>query len=246
MSEIIKAENLSFSYNKSINVLENVSFAVNEKDFVGLIGPNGGGKSTLLKLILGLLKPDQGQLEVFGQNPQVARDKIGYVPQYVSVDLDYPISVFEVVMSGLLGKKPIGSRTTPDDKKKVNEVLGKMNLDALSDRSIGGLSGGQRQRVFLSRALVRDPKLLLLDEPTNNVDRSSGSDLYELLNKLNQEITIIIVSHDIGVISKHINRIFCLNKNIVCDHADCRTCKECGDSDFKHVLHDKNCIIHNT
>lgn len=244
MSNIISAKNLNFSYNQRVNVLEDVSFTVNEKDFIGLIGPNGGGKSTLIKIILGLLTPDQGQLEVFGQNPEKARDKIGYVPQYANIDLDYPISVFEVVMSGLLGHKKIASRTTKNEKNKVEEVLEKMKLGPLKNRSIGDLSGGQRQRVFLSRALVRSPKLLLLDEPTNNIDQESGSGLYQILNELNQKITIIIVSHDISVISKYINRIFCLNGRIVCDDANCSTCEDCSDSDFKHVHHDKNCIIH--
>lgn len=244
MSAIISAENLSFSYNKKINVLENVSFQVEKNDFIGLIGPNGGGKSTLLKIILGLIKADQGQLEVFGQSPKKARDKIGYVPQYATIDLDYPISVFEVVMSGLLGNKAMGSRTNRNDKKKVTNVLKEMNLATLKDRSIGDLSGGQRQRVFLSRALVRDPELLLLDEPTNNVDQTSGSDLYKLLSELNQKITIIIVSHDFSVISKYINRIFCLNQKMVCNDADSGVCEDCSKSEFRHVHHNEKCIIH--
>lgn len=245
MKTIISAEKITYSYlhNNKANVLSDISFQVYEKDFIGLIGPNGGGKSTLLKIILGLLTPDKGKIHVFEKRPEKARHEIGYVPQYSQIDLNYPISVQEVVASGLLGKKRIGSRFTDREKKSVLDILEKMKLSDLRERAIGELSGGQRQRVLLARALVRDPKLLLLDEPTNNVDKESGDDLYELLNELNKEITIIIVSHDIGVVSKHVNRIFCLNKEIVCNKAE-KITEECSYSQFRHVHHDKDCIIH--
>lgn len=243
MSQIVSAENISYSYNKKTNVLEDVSFQIENNDFIGLIGPNGGGKSTMLKIILGLIKSDKGNLTVFGKEPRKANDKIGYVPQYASIDLNYPITVFEVVMSGLLGKKTVGSRFQSQEKQRAEEVLAKMKLNDLKDQVIGDLSGGQRQRVLLSRALVRDPELLLLDEPTNNVDQESGSDLYQLLKELNKKIAIVIVSHDFSMISKYINKVFCLNKKMICNDAD-KITGDCGLSDFKHVHHGGDCIIH--
>ena len=144
MSQIVSAENISYSYNKKTNVLEEVSFQIENNDFIGLIGPNGGGKSTMIKIILGLIRPDQGKLTVFGEEPRKSNDKIGYVPQYASIDLNYPITVFEVVMSGLLGKKTVGSRFQLSEKRKAEEVLAKMKLNDLKDQAIGDLSGGQR------------------------------------------------------------------------------------------------------
>lgn len=242
MNPIITGRNITYSYNKKTDVLSNVSFDVNEKDFVGLIGPNGGGKTTLLKIMLGLITPDKGEIRIFGKKPKSARNKIGYVPQYSQIDLDYPISVWEVVISGLLGKKTTGSRFSKKDELKTIKILEEMNLVNLKDRAIGELSGGQRQRVLLARALVRDPKLLLLDEPTNNVDKESGENLYELLNDLNKEITIILVSHDFSTVSKFVTKIFCLNIEMVCHEAGKLTA-ECSHSNFKHVHHKSNCII---
>jgi zinc transport system ATP-binding protein len=242
MNQIIQAKNISYSYNKKTDVLSGVSFIVDEKDFIGLIGPNGGGKSTLLKIILGLLTPDKGSIKVFGKNPADARNRIGYVPQYSQIDLNYPISVWEVVISGLLGRKTIGSRFNEKDNAKTTEALEKMKLFNLKDKPIGELSGGQRQRVLLSRALVRNPELLLLDEPTNNVDQESGSDLYKLLNELNSNVTVMIVSHDVGTISKYINKVFCLNKKMICNKAD-KVTGDCFTSDFKHMHHKSECIV---
>ena len=245
MQTVITANGIDYSYTQSAatNVLSEVSFDIYERDFIGLIGPNGGGKSTLLKIILGLLQPDKGRISVFDTHPEKARNDIGYVPQYSQIDLNYPISVWEVVMSGLLGQKRIGSFFTDREKQQAAKILKKMKLSRLKDRPIGDLSGGQRQRVLLARSLVRNPKLLLLDEPTNNVDRESGDDLYQFLAELNKEMTIVIVSHDFNTVSKYVNRIFCLNQKIVCNKAD-EVTEECCSADFKHVHHDKDCIIH--
>lgn len=243
MKKIVEAEKINFFYYKQNKVLTDVSFNVYENDFIGLIGPNGGGKSTLLKIILGLLKPDSGSLKIFGLNSKEARSKIGYVPQYSKIDLDYPISAFEVVMSGFLGKKKVGSRFTKQEKSKALRILKNLKLDDLKDRAIRELSGGQRQRIMIARALVREPKLLLLDEPTNSVDEESGKDLYEFLHELNKKMAIITVSHDVDVISRHVNKIFCLNNKMVCNNAIDIT-KGDGADKIKKIRHRHDCIIH--
>lgn len=215
-TNIITIKNLDFSYTKRVKVLDNINLAIQHRDFLGLIGPNGGGKTTLLKIILGLLKPGKGAVEVFGQAPEVARQKVGYVPQYAKIDLDYPINVLEVVLMGLLGNKKMLQRFNRQDKKKTLSALAKVGLEKLAKKQIGELSGGQRQRVLIARALVREPKLLILDEPTSSVDTKAGSDFFELLKKLNRDIAIIVVSHDIGMISPYINKVACLNKTLYC------------------------------
>ncbi|MBU1177978.1 ABC transporter ATP-binding protein [Patescibacteria group bacterium] len=211
---IVEINNLDFSYVKGTKVLENINLVVKPGDFLGIIGANGGGKTTLLKIILGLLSPDKGSTKVFDQSPKKARRQVGYVPQYAKIDLDYPINVQEVVLMGLLGNKKTWQRFIGSDKKKATAVLEKVGLVDLAKKRIGELSGGQRQRVLIARALVRDPKLLILDEPTSSVDTKAETDFFELLKKLNQEIAIIVVSHDIGMISPYINKIACLNKTL--------------------------------
>ncbi len=243
METIVKANGICFSYNSQNNVLTDVNFEVYENDYIGLIGPNGGGKSTLLKIILGLLKPTQGKIDVFGSGPKKARNKIGYVPQYSKIDLDYPINAWNVVMSGFLGKKGIGSSFTKNEEDKAKKVFKDLKLSHLKDHAIGDLSGGQRQRIMIARALVRDPKLLLLDEPTNSVDEKSGLDLYELLHELNNNMAIIMVSHDIDMISRHVKRIFCLNNRIVCNDASSITSDEVIEN-MKKILHNPECITH--
>lgn len=243
MKSVIKADGIYFSYNKQNNVLTDINFEVMKNDYVGIIGPNGGGKSTMLKIILGLLVPDKGQISVFGLNPKKARDKIGYVPQYSKIDINYPISVWDVVMSGLLGNKRLGSSFNKSEKTKAEKILKQLKLFKLRNRAIGELSGGQRQRVIIARALVRNPKLLLLDEPTNNIDEASGWDLYELLHKLNKHVTIIIVSHDVDIISRYVKKIFCLNNQMVCNDATKITSEEINE-DMKKISHNSECVIH--
>lgn len=243
MTTIIKADKVCFSYNKRSLDLTDVSFEVYENDYIGLIGPNGGGKSTLLKIILGLLEPDSGKIVVFGSNSKSVRDRIGYVPQHSKIDLDYPISAWEVVMSGLLGNKKIGSLFNQREKEKAKEVLEDLKLFQIKNRAVGELSGGQRQRIMIARALVREPKLLLLDEPTNSVDGESGRDLFDILRKLNNKMAIITVTHDVDMISRHVKRIFCLNNKIICNDATDITSGN-GVEDMKKILHDDSCIIH--
>ncbi|MCK4592791.1 metal ABC transporter ATP-binding protein, partial [Candidatus Parcubacteria bacterium] len=201
-------------------------------DFLGIIGPNGGGKTTLLKIILGLLKPDQGSVFVFNKKPKKARDLIGYVPQFLETDLDCPVSVLDVILMGILSQKKIFQKYNDQDLELAKQVLSFVDLWNLKNKQIGELSGGQRQRVYIARALIRKPKLLILDEPTASIDEKSERDFWELLKEINKNVAIIIVSHDIGVIFKNVNKIACLNKQLYCHDADEMT-QEILDKTYK-------------
>ncbi|MBF0315229.1 MAG: ABC transporter ATP-binding protein [Oligoflexia bacterium] len=213
---VIDIEDLYFSYDKNNWALKEVEFKVRDKEFVGVIGPNGGGKSTLLKLILGELFPDRGKLLVLGRPPLEAVSAIGYVPQHVNFKRSFPISVMEVVLMGCLGKdtKKIFSRYTLEDREKVKKVLERLEIMHLSKRAIGELSGGQLQRVLIARALVSDPKLILLDEPTASLDANSEAGVFDLLSELNKEMTIVVVSHDVAFVSRYIGRVACVNQRL--------------------------------
>ena len=216
---IITIKNLSFAYQKENNILENINLEVFGNDFLGVIGPNGGGKTTLLKIILGLLKPNRGDVIVFDKKPKEARDLIGYVPQFLEIDLDCPVSVLDIVLMGILSRKKIFQKYTDQDLELAKEVLDFVDLWNLKEKQIGELSGGQRQRVYIARALIRKPKLLILDEPTASIDEKSERDFWELLKEINKNTAIIIVSHDTGVVFKNVNKIACLNKNLYCHDA---------------------------
>lgn len=205
----LEINNLTYAYN-DLNVLEDINLSIEEKEFLGIIGPNGGGKSTLIKLITGLLEPKSGSIKVFGKAPANAGDEIGYVPQFFNFDVNYPISVFDVVMMGRLK-----SSNKKEDKLIVKECLAKVSMLEHSGKLIGELSGGQKQRVLIARALAVKPRILLLDEPTASIDSKFGKTFYELLTELNKNLTIILVSHDIGVVSRYVKKIGCLNKNLV-------------------------------
>ncbi len=197
-----------------INVLEGVNLTVRQHDFLGIIGPNGGGKSTLLKVILGLIKPDRGTIRVLGGTPQNSRKYMGYVPQYSLFDPNFPMSVWDVVLMGRLGQVGLFKKYSKDDKKMALDALAMTDMLEYRDRQIGNLSGGQRQRVFIARALVANPKLLLLDEPAAGIDTIMQTEFYELLEKLKSEMTIIMVSHDISAVSVYVEKIACLNHKL--------------------------------
>ena len=214
---IIEIRGLSVKFPNGVMALEGIDIDVNPKDLIALIGPNGAGKSTLLKVILGLTKPTSGSIKLFG-SPDLSKNLkyVGYVPQSAQArDPNLPFSVYETVM---LGRTPVAGLfhgMKDEDRQKVEETLKLFGIYELKDRKIGQLSGGQSQRVFLAKAMVAEPKLLLLDEPTSGVDTSSKKEFYNILDRLNKErgITVILSSHDIGVITKIANRVLCINRS---------------------------------
>jgi zinc transport system ATP-binding protein len=211
MAHLFEMHSLSASYD-SIDVLSSINFIVNENDFIGVIGPNGGGKTTLLKVILGLLKPSKGEI-VFNNNLLNA-NRIGYLPQMSTGDINYPVTVTDIVLSGLMIQKGLISRMSTSDRIKAAKVIDELGLAGLSGATINELSGGQMQRVFLGRAIIGDPKLLLLDEPGNFVDTTFENDFYEKLRDLNNRMAILMVSHDVGTISSHIKSFACVNRSL--------------------------------
>ncbi len=212
---VIELEDVWAGY-ESDRVLEAVNFRMVAGDYVGLIGPNGGGKTTLVKVILGLIKPERGSVRVMGVSPEKGRQFIGYVPQIQQDDKAFPIKVWDVVSMGRLKPDLLHNLSLKDaDKKIVERSLRQMDILDLAKRSINELSGGQRQRVTIARALATEPKILLLDEPTSSVDSRSSSQLYDLLADLNQSISILLISHDLTAISTYVKTIGCVNRRLV-------------------------------
>lgn len=208
---LLEMKSVNAAYD-TVYVLEDVDFKVYDNDFIGVIGPNGGGKTTLLKIILGLLRPVSGSV-IF--NPELQNSgKIGYLPQISTGDNNYPVTVKDVILSGLMIRKGLISRMSSEDKAKADRVIAELGLSDLSGSPLNELSGGQLQRVFLGRAVIGDPKLLLLDEPGNFVDSNFENDFYEKLKDLNNRMAILMVSHDIGTISAHIKSFACVNRKL--------------------------------
>lgn len=210
MEPLIKITNLSVAYDKH-PVLKNVNLDINEKDFLGVIGPNGGGKTTLLKAILGLVKPLSGTIE-FRNDLKGTKKPIGYLPQVKHIDKKFPITVFDVVHSGSIMQG--ASISKRELKEKVEFLIHEMGVSNIRNKAIGEISGGQMQRVFLCRALLSEPRLLILDEPDTFVDNRFEGELYERLRNLNKEIAIVLVSHDVGTISSYVKTIACVNGDL--------------------------------
>jgi zinc transport system ATP-binding protein len=213
---VIELENVSFAYPGNL-VLRDVSFQVYPGEFIGMIGPNGGGKTTLLKLILGFLKPLKGTVKVFGEvaGSSPTLNRLAYVPQAIRFDRDFPISVEEVVLSGLISHLPWHGRFHTADRIAAQEALEKIGLPHLAKASFGTLSGGQAQRVLIARALVSNPQLLLLDEPTASVDSQAEADIYALLNWLKGQMTILMVTHDLRAAIEQVGRILCVQGSVL-------------------------------
>jgi zinc transport system ATP-binding protein len=211
--EVISIRGLWAGYEQE-QVLEDVDLSVYEGDFIGLIGPNGGGKTTLVKVLLGLLPPTRGEVRVMGQSVRKGRREIGYVPQIVEFDRDFPVSVWEVARMGRLGRRGLLHRYNGEDEATVSRALRQVNMLDLRDRPIGELSGGQRQRVYIARALASEPEILLLDEPTSSVDPQVSVSIYELLAELNAHVTILLISHDVSIVSSYVKTVGCLNRRL--------------------------------
>jgi zinc transport system ATP-binding protein len=211
--ETVILRNVNVSYG-DIKALEDVNLSVCQHDFLGIIGPNGGGKSTLLKVILGLVQPQTGSVVVMGKAPSKVRNRIGYVSQRFSFDRDFPVSVLDVVIMGHYGRRGLVHRYTKEDRQSAAAALEQVGMLEHRHKQIGKLSGGQQQRVFIARALVAKPELLLLDEPVANIDSTMQTGIYEMLRDLKQRLTIIMVSHDIGAVSIYVDKIACLNQQL--------------------------------
>jgi len=201
---VIDINDVSFSYEKEL-ILENINLHLKEKEFLAIIGPNGGGKSTLLKLLLGIEKPKSGEISIFHKKPSKSLSSIGYVPQNTNINTNFPIKVIEVVTMGHIGDKK-------NEKFCALNSLEQVGMKEFANSKIGSLSGGQRQRVMIARALCAHPKILLLDEPTSNIDIKGQKEIYKLLEKLNKSITIVVVSHDISVILEYASSVLHVNK----------------------------------
>ena len=239
---IIEFKNVSFGYGE-LSIIENSTFHVHRNDSLTILGPNGGGKTTLVKLMLGLLKPTSGAIRILGTTPDKASKKIGYVPQSLTFDPKFPINVSEVVLMGRLGhsKFPFYSRKAKD---KVREALKSVHIEELYSKSFSDLSGGERQRVLIARALATEPEILILDEPTANVDPAVENKFYKLLKELSEHLTIVTVSHDLAFVSEFTKRVLCVNKNVRI-HPTSEVTGEMITSLYngkvKMVLHDQCC-----
>lgn len=216
--EVVRLEDVWVRFD-GVAILEGIDLSVYQSDFLGIIGPNGGGKTTLLKVILGLIKPSRGKINVLGSTPERGRKFVGYVPQYSLFDRDFPASVWDVVLMGRVGHAGRFRRYSEEDKEAALNALETVEMLELKGRQIGRLSGGQQQRVFIARALVSEPKLLLLDEPTASVDVPMMEEFYELLNRLKQRMSIVLVTHDLSAVSIYVDTVGCLNRKLFYHHS---------------------------
>lgn len=204
----IEVKNVSVNYG-SVRALDNINLKIRKGEFLGIIGPNGGGKTTLLKALLGLIKPSEGEIIIKNNK------SIGYVPQFSNFDRSFPISVIDVVLMGTLkGRMKFFKKYKKEDIKNAEKIMKDLGISEFRNRQIGQLSGGQLQKVLIARALIMDPDIIILDEPTASLDANSKTEIYDLLKNLNATKTIIIVSHDVGVINSYIGNVACLNKNL--------------------------------
>lgn len=210
MEELIELRNITAGYDNNI-ILDSVNMKIHDNDFIGVIGPNGGGKTTLIKVILGIIKPMKGEI-IFKNNK--TKNLIGYLPQYNIFDKAFPISILEVVMSGLMSNKKLYQRYTAKDKALAMNLLNIVGLENYSNYKISEISGGQMQRALLCRAVISNPKILILDEPVTYVDNTFEKEMYGLLKEWNKDMSIIMVSHDIGIISSHVKTIACVNRSV--------------------------------
>jgi zinc transport system ATP-binding protein len=247
LKPFIDIKSLNFSYG-NVPTLSGIDLTVDDGEFLGIVGPNAGGKSTLLKLILGLLQPQSGIVRVLDRSPLAASRMLGYVPQYPSFPRDFPISVEQAVQLGRLGLRRDGGRwhalwpgrVSGADREAVRRALDEVEAEEIAKRQIGSLSGGQLQRVLLARALVGEPRILILDEPTANIDQRLEGEIFDLLKVLNERMTILVVSHDVAFISRYVSRVACVNRTLVChrtDAVDGAVIQELYGEDVRMIAH---------
>lgn len=210
----VRFRNVQFAYDDTPVFTSPVTFGIAPLDFACVVGPNGGGKTTLLKLVLGLLRPAGGAIEVFGQSPADCRERVGYMPQHAQLDPKFPVTVQDVVLMGRLRRSGPLLRFSRADADRARAALERVRLAGMDRRPFASLSGGQRQRVLIARALACEPSLLLLDEPTAGLDVAAQDDLYELMHELNERMTIFMVSHDRSFVSKFVKTVICVNRKV--------------------------------
>ncbi len=229
-SPIVAFKDVSYAYN-SQTVLDQVNLEIAPRDFVWIVGPNGGGKTTLVKLLLGLLRPKSGSVSVFGSPVEECRERIGYMPQHAHLDLRFPVTVMDVTLMGRLNSGYLPRGYDSQDRDAALEALAAVSLDNLAHRQLGELSGGQQRRLLIARALACNPELLVLDEPTANLDRLVERELFDILRRLSERMTVIMVSHDPAFVSDFVKSVVCVNKSVSV-HPTTRF-----DTEFMHDLY---------
>ncbi len=240
---VIDVRDVSFAFGYVEPVLRDVSFTVERGDFASIIGPNGGGKTTLVKLILGLLRPQSGTIKVFGQSPEQARPKIGAMPQHAVTDPHFPIRVIDVVLMGCLRPGRNLGPFSATDRAAASEAIARVGLEGLERNAYSELSGGQRQRVLLARAIAPKPELLLLDEPEAGLDRKVEQDFFDLLEELNRESTVVLVSHDLGFVASFVRTVICVHGTVdvhPTSHLDGSVINTLYGGDVHVVHHDRH------
>jgi len=236
-SSVIDIDNVCFSYSRR-EILHNVNLSVPARSMTAIVGPNGGGKTTLLHLILGILQPDRGNIRLLGAAPVESRIRVGYVPQKLDIDPNFPVSALDVVRMGALS--PSRSRIRGKElKDRAKEAMQSTGVDSLAEQAFSSLSGGERQRVMIARALICHPELLILDEPTANVDPRSEHEIYELFRELNRKTSIVFVSHNLNVVSRNVDHVICVNHT-----ADLHPIGDVLENTFTELYGGKLAVIH--
>lgn len=240
----LEFKNVSFGYEQDETIMEEASFVLEESKSICVVGPNGGGKSTLIKLALGLLRPQSGEIQVFGKSPQRSRSIIGYMPQHLNFDPQFPITTVEVALMGRLSSSIRIGPFSKKDREKAESALEKVKLGEFAKHRFSTLSGGQRQRALIARALVSNPKILLLDEPTANVDQSVEREFHKTLQELSEQMSVVLVSHDLGFVSGWLEHVLCVNRTVHIHPTasiDGKTLNEIFGEDIVAIRHDHDC-----
>jgi len=241
-NSVVEMRGVSFSYDGS-PALQDVNIVLRERDFVSVVGPNGGGKTTLLKLMLGLLRPSRGEVRIFGNPPEDVRYRVGYMPQDVQLDARFPVTVMDVVLMGQLSNTRTFGFYSRSQKDSALNALREVDLCDLRKKPLSSLSGGQKRRVLIARALASEPELLLLDEPMANLDLLAEQELHALLQKLNEKLTVIMVSHDLAFVSRYVDTVVCVNRTVAVHptaELDGETFSRMFGRDIKMVMHDQH------